>query len=122
MPDSSLYNRLGAYFPSPQWLTTSATPSCGTRSQARDRIIRLAENGTRTTSAGCRASSSCAPCGRATSAGGPFQFTATRPGSTKKAHRELRISPEQFDEVAAEVGRTLDFVQVPQRALQTDIA
>ena len=45
-------------------------------------------------------------------AGGPFQFTATRPGSTplglEEAHRELRISPAEFDEVAAELGRTLD--------------
>jgi hemoglobin len=52
-------------------------------------------------------------------AGGPFEFAATRPGSTplglEEAHRELRISPEEFDEVAAELGRTLDFVKVPQR-------
>jgi hemoglobin len=51
-------------------------------------------------------------------AGGPFQFTATRPGSTplglEEAHRDLHISPEEFDEVAAELGRTLDFVKVPQ--------
>jgi len=52
-------------------------------------------------------------------AGGPFQFSATRPGSTvlglEEAHRELKISPEEFDEVAAELGRTLDFVKVPQQ-------
>ena len=52
-------------------------------------------------------------------AGGPFQFSATRPGSTalglEEAHRDLRISPEEFDEVAAELGRTLDFVKVPER-------
>ena len=52
-------------------------------------------------------------------AGGPFQFTATRPGRTvlglEEAHRELRISPEQFDEVAAELGRTLDATGVPAR-------
>jgi hemoglobin len=52
-------------------------------------------------------------------AGGPFQYTATRPGRTllglEEAHRELRISPEEFDEVAAELGRTLDFVKVPLR-------
>jgi hemoglobin len=51
-------------------------------------------------------------------AGGPFQFTATRPGSTvlglEEAHRDLRISPDEFDEVAAELGRTLDFFKVPQ--------
>lgn len=52
-------------------------------------------------------------------AGGPFEFAATRPGSTplglEEAHRELQISPEEFDEVAAELGRTLDFVKVPEQ-------
>jgi hemoglobin len=51
--------------------------------------------------------------------GGPFQFKATKPGSTplglEEAHRELRISPAEFDEVAAELGRTLDFAKVPKR-------
>lgn len=50
--------------------------------------------------------------------GGPFEYTATRPGSTvlglEEAHRDLRISPEEFDEVAAELARTLDTVGVPQ--------
>ena len=52
-------------------------------------------------------------------AGGDFRFTATKPGSTalglEEAHRELHISPAEFDEVAAELGRTLDFVKVPER-------
>jgi hemoglobin len=52
-------------------------------------------------------------------AGGPFHFEATEPGHTplglEEAHRRLRISPEEFDEVAAELGRTLDAVQVPKR-------
>jgi len=51
--------------------------------------------------------------------GGPFQYTATRPGSTtvglEVAHRDLRISPAEFDEVAAELGRTLDHFEVPDR-------
>ena len=50
--------------------------------------------------------------------GGPFEFAATKPGSTplglEEAHRDLRISPEEFDEVAAELGRTLDVVGVPE--------
>lgn len=50
--------------------------------------------------------------------GGPFDFTATRPGKTplglEEAHRDLRISPAEFDEVAAELGRTLDFFKVPK--------
>ena len=50
--------------------------------------------------------------------GGPFQFTATKPGKTplglEEAHRELKISPAEFDEVAAELGRSLDFLKVPK--------
>jgi hemoglobin len=52
-------------------------------------------------------------------AGGPQQYAATKPGSThlglEEAHRELKISPAEFDEVAAELGRTLDFFKVPER-------
>jgi hemoglobin len=51
--------------------------------------------------------------------GGPFQFTATKPSKTplglEEAHRDLRITPAEFDEVAAELGRTLDFFKVPER-------
>src|SRR5881275_1931805 len=54
-----------------------------------------------------------------TVAGGPFQFCATRPGSTvlglEEAHRNLRISPAEFDEVVAELARTLDAFTVPDR-------
>jgi hemoglobin len=50
-------------------------------------------------------------------AGGPFQFTATRPGRTalglEEAHRNLRISPAEFDEVAAELARALAAFNVP---------
>ena len=59
-------------------------------------------------------------------AGGPFEYTATRPGSTpvglEEAHRDLQISPEEFDEVAAELGRTLDFVKVPQQEKEEVLA
>lgn len=52
-------------------------------------------------------------------AGGPFSFKATRPGATalglEEAHRQLRITPEEFDEVAAELGRSLDTFDVPSR-------
>jgi hemoglobin len=51
--------------------------------------------------------------------GGPMTFEATRPGSTalglEEAHRALKISPEEFDEVAAELARTLDSFGVPAR-------
>lgn len=50
-------------------------------------------------------------------AGGPFDFQATKPGhdslALEEAHRRFKISPDEFDEVAAELGRTLDFVGVP---------
>lgn len=52
-------------------------------------------------------------------AGGPFQYTATKPGSTpvglEAAHRDLKISPAQFDEVAAELKRTLAVFKVPNQ-------
>jgi hemoglobin len=52
-------------------------------------------------------------------AGGPQVYTPTRPGRSEvgleEAHRDLRISPAEFDEVAAELGRTLDFFKVPKR-------
>ena len=51
--------------------------------------------------------------------GGPFKFSPTKPGSTplglENAHRNLKISPAEFDEVAAELGRTLDWAKVPAR-------
>jgi hemoglobin len=52
-------------------------------------------------------------------AGGPYKFSATKPGATvlglEEAHRELHITPEEFDAVAAELGRSLDFFKVPER-------
>ena len=36
----------------------------------------------------------------------------------EEAHRNLRISPEEFDEVAAELGRTLDHFKVPDQEKQ----
>jgi hemoglobin len=51
-------------------------------------------------------------------AGGPQHYAATKPGSTplglEEAHRELKISPAEFDEVAAELARTLHSFKVPK--------
>ena len=59
-------------------------------------------------------------------AGGPQQYAATKPGITslglEEAHRELRISPAEFDEVAAELGRTLDSFEVPAREKEEVLA
>ena len=52
-------------------------------------------------------------------AGGPFTFEATKPGRThlglEEAHRDLHIAPAEFDEVAAELARTLSAFKVPPR-------
>jgi hemoglobin len=50
-------------------------------------------------------------------AGGPFEYSPTKPGSTElgleEAHRQFSITPDEFDEVAAELARTLDAFQIP---------
>jgi hemoglobin len=59
-------------------------------------------------------------------AGGPFEYSATRPGATQvgleEAHRPLEISPDEFDEVAAELARTLDSFGVPAREKEETLA
>ena len=51
--------------------------------------------------------------------GGPFKYTPTVPGSTnlglENAHRKLKISPEEFDAVAAELTKSLDKFKVPAK-------
>src|SRR5687768_15865825 len=51
--------------------------------------------------------------------GGPFKYTPTVPGKTnlglENAHRKLRITSAEFNEVAAELGRTLDHFKVPKQ-------
>ena len=51
--------------------------------------------------------------------GGPFEYVGTHPGSTpiglEEAHRRFQITPAEFDEVAAELGRSLDAVGVQGR-------
>jgi hemoglobin len=44
--------------------------------------------------------------------GGPYQYTAE---SLRDAHMELHISPDVFDEVAAELADALDHFKVPER-------
>jgi hemoglobin len=52
-------------------------------------------------------------------AGGPQVYAGTKPGSTplglEDAHRALEISPAIFDEVAAELARSLDHFNVPEQ-------
>ncbi len=51
--------------------------------------------------------------------GGPYEYRGTRPGhdplSLEEAHRALGIAPEEFDAVAGELARSLDFFKVPAR-------
>jgi hemoglobin len=52
-------------------------------------------------------------------AGGPFEYVGTKPGrepaGLEEAHRDLEISSEEFDAVAAELARSLDAFNVPTR-------
>lgn len=51
--------------------------------------------------------------------GGPFEYVATKPGhdvlGLEAAHRALAIAPDEFDAVAGELAKSLDFFKVPQR-------
>lgn len=50
-------------------------------------------------------------------AGGPFEYAPTVPGDTtlglEEAHRRFRITPEEFDEVASVLARTMDEFEIP---------
>ena len=52
-------------------------------------------------------------------AGGPQKFMPTEPGRSplglEEAHREFSITPDEFDEVAAELQRSLQTLGVPER-------
>ena len=52
-------------------------------------------------------------------AGGPFKYTGKPMG---EAHEDLHISPEEFDEVGAEISRALDHFDVPDREKQEVLA
>jgi len=51
--------------------------------------------------------------------GGPFEYVGTKPGhdslSLEEVHRELGISPTEFDAVAGELAKALDYFKVPPR-------
>jgi hemoglobin len=51
--------------------------------------------------------------------GGPYVYTAK---DLDDAHLDLHIAPEVFDEVAAELGRTLDHFKVPKREKEEVLA
>lgn len=51
--------------------------------------------------------------------GGPFTYTGK---NLADAHRDLRISPEEFDAVAADLEESLDYYNVPEREKQEVLA
>jgi len=52
-------------------------------------------------------------------AGGPFKYTGK---DMREAHKDLHITPEEFDEVGAEIGLALDHFGVPEREKQELLA
>ncbi len=118
-PEKSLYERLGGVFAIAAVVDHFSDAVVENPSSARSPRTRSCGNGTPRTCDGCLGSSSCGRYGSATCREAPSRFTATKPGATvlglEEAHRPLRISPAEFDAVAAELGRTLDFAKVPKR-------
>jgi hemoglobin len=55
----------------------------------------------------------------AASAGGPFEYTGRE---LRDAHFDLKIPPEVFNEVAAELANTLDDFKVPEREKEEVLA
>lgn len=51
--------------------------------------------------------------------GGPFNYTGK---NLADAHRDLRISPEEFDAVAADLEESLDYYNVPEREKEEVLA
>ncbi len=119
MPEASLYERLGGVFAVAAVIdhfSDSVVQNPIVGQQSKNPALREWHTKNRGRLPGLKFMRTLWVCNVA---GGPFQFSATRPGSTvvglEEAHRDLKISPEEFDEVAAELGRTLDFVKVPEQ-------
>ena len=119
MPEASLYERLGGAFAIAAVVDRFSdalvqNPIVG--QQSRNPALREWHTKNLTRLPGLKFQRTLWVCNVS---GGPFQFTATKPGTTplglEEAHRNLQISPAEFDEVAAELGRTLDVCKVPQR-------
>jgi len=51
--------------------------------------------------------------------GGPFEYTGQKLGD---AHAKFHIKPEEFDEVAAELRRALEYYKVPEREKEEAMA
>ena len=119
MAEPSLYERLGGVFAIAAVIDHFSDAVVKNPSSANHRRTLSSVSGIPTNSTGCRGSKFMRTLWVCNVAGGPFTFAATKPGTTalglEEAHRELQISPEEFDEVAAELGRTLDHFGVHAR-------
>ncbi len=119
MPDASLYERLGGAFAISavvDHFSDALIPNPIVGQDSKNQALREWHTSKLDRLPGLKFMRTLWVCNVA---GGPFEYTATAPGSDplglEEAHRNLQISPEEFDEVAAELGRTLDFFKVPER-------
>lgn len=127
MAEQSLYERLGGVFAIAAVIDSFsdallANPEVGTRSpnpalrdwSVNEQAVRLP---------GLKFMRTLWVCNVA---GGPFEFSATRPGRTvlglEEAHRDLAITPAEFDAVAAELAAALDRFNVPAREKEETLA
>ena len=119
MAEATLYERLGGVFAIAAVIAHSAMRSSRTPRSGKHRRTPSSVSGTPNSWTGCRDSSSCGRCGSATS---PVDRSRSAPRSREdtalgleEAHRALHITPDEFDEVAADFGRALDHFGVPAR-------
>lgn len=117
MPDQTLYDRLGGVFAIAAVVdhfsdAVVANPIVGQRSE--NPALRAWHNDQLGRLPGLKFMRTLWVC---EVTGGPFRYQGTKPGQSalglEEAHREFRITPAEFDEVAAELARSLDHFGVP---------
>ena len=118
MSDKSLYERLGGVFAIAAVIDHFSDAVVRNRAVGQDRTTRRSTSGTPSARpiAGPEIHAHAVGLRHL---GRSVRLQATKPGSTdlglENAHRELRISPAEFDEVAAELARSLDDFNVPEQ-------
>ena len=126
MPEQSLYDRLGGVFAIAAVVDSFsdallANPEVGTQSPNAE--LREWSTSKLSRLPGLKFMRTLWVCNVA---GGPFEFNATRPGRTalglEEAHRDLAITPHEFDAVAAELAAALDRFSVPAREKEETLA
>ena len=119
MQEASLYNRLGGIFAIAavvDHFSDAIMKNAMVGKLSKKRAAPPVER--RPAAALARSQVHAHPLGRQISPVVRFEYTPTKPGGTplglEEAHRDLKISPDEFDEVAAELKRTLDAFKVPE--------